>query len=230
MIVEPLVQGAAGMRMHSDELVRAARAACDRHGVPLIADEVMTGFGRTGALFATLGAGVTPDLLCLAKGLTGGLFPLAATLATEELFEAFLSEDRARAFFHGHTFTAHPIGCAVARASLELCLEDDVPAKLEHIGRRIEAGLALPGVRRRGGIVALDLAQPRRARLPLLTRPAPARGRGRARRAPAPPGQRALRDAPRLHDRRAVRPDRGGDERACGTSSGPPYLTHTEPA
>jgi adenosylmethionine-8-amino-7-oxononanoate aminotransferase len=85
--------------------------------------------------------------------------PGQGPLATEELFEAFLSEDRARAFFHGHSFTAHPVGCAVARASLALCLEDDVPAKLEHIGRRIEAGLTLPGVRRRGGIVAVDLAQ-----------------------------------------------------------------------
>jgi adenosylmethionine-8-amino-7-oxononanoate aminotransferase len=126
--------------------------------VPLVADEVMTGFGRTGALFATLGAGVAPDLLCLAKGLSGGLFPIAATLATEELYEAFLSEDRSRAFFHGHSFTAHPVGCAVARASLDLCREDDVPARLEHIGRRIESGLSIPGVRRRGGIVAADLA------------------------------------------------------------------------
>lgn len=160
LILEPRVQGAAGMRMHPDELLRAARASCDRHGVPLIADEVMTGFGRTGDLFATVGAGVAPDLLCLAKGLTGGSFPLAATLATEELFGAFVSDDRSRAFFHGHSFTATPTGCAVALESLALCREDDVPARLDRVGRRIEAGLELEGVRRRGGIVAVDLATP----------------------------------------------------------------------
>ena len=158
VILEPLVQGAAGMRMHDVSLVRAARELCDRSGVPLIADEVMTGFGRTGALFACEKAGVSPDLMCLSKGLTGGVLPLAATLATAELFAAFLSEDRRRTFFHGHSFSANPIGCAVARASLELCLEDDVPARLDAIGARIEGALDLSGVRRTGGIVALDLA------------------------------------------------------------------------
>lgn len=157
LILEPRVQGAGGMLMHSDALLRSARASCDRHGVPLIADEVMTGFGRTGSLFATAGAGITPDLLCLAKGLTGGVFPLAATLATERLFDSFLSADRSRALLHGHSFTAHPVGCAIARASLELCLATDVPARLDAIGQRIERGLELPDVRRRGGIVAVDL-------------------------------------------------------------------------
>ena len=165
VVVEPLVQGAGGMRMHGAELARSIRAACDRHGVPLIADEVMTGFGRTGALFACSKAGLRPDLLCLAKGLTGGLLPLAATLATDELYAAFLAEDRSRALFHGHSFTANPIACALANASLDLCAEDDVPGRLEAIGARIEgrlrerlgaraSGLAL---RRTGGIVALDL-------------------------------------------------------------------------
>ena len=168
LIVEPLVQGAAGMRMHGADFVRAARAACDRHGLPLIADEVMTGFGRTGALFACERAGVAPDLMCLSKGLTGGILPLAATLTTERLYEAFLSEDRARTFFHGHTFTGNPIGCAVARASLAICLAEDVPARLDAIGARIEAHLRdavgdAPGVRdlrRTGGIVALELEPP----------------------------------------------------------------------
>ena len=160
VILEPRVQGAAGMVMHSAGFVRAVRAACDRTGVPMIADEVMTGFGRTGELFATVGAGVSPDVLCLAKGLTGGTFPLSATLATEAMFDAFVSEDRGKAFFHGHSFTAHPVGCAVALASLALCRQDGVPERLDHVGRRVEAGLDMPGVRRTGGIVAVDLESP----------------------------------------------------------------------
>jgi adenosylmethionine-8-amino-7-oxononanoate aminotransferase len=164
VIVEPLVQGAAGMEMYSEAKLRAIRAACDAHGVPLIADEVMTGFGRTGALFACQRAGVAPDLMCVAKGLTGGMLPLAATLASNEIFAAFRSSDRAKAFFHGHTFTAHPIGCAVALASLRLIAAEDTPARLDALGRRIEAALAdLRGddrvldLRRTGGIVALEL-------------------------------------------------------------------------
>jgi adenosylmethionine-8-amino-7-oxononanoate aminotransferase len=168
VILEPLVQGAAGMRMHPAEFVRAARAACDARRLPLIADEVMTGFGRTGTLFACEQAGVTPDLLCLAKGLTGGVFPLSATLCTAELFERFVSDDRARALFHGHSFTANPIGCAVARASLALVRERAVPARLEAIGARIHARIAERlgsraaelDLRRSGGIVALDLPEP----------------------------------------------------------------------
>jgi len=168
VILEPLVQGAAGMRMHPPEFLRAVRALCDERGLPWIADEVMTGFGRTGRLFACDAAGVAPDLMCLAKGLSGGAFPIAATLATERIFEAFLAPDRARAFFHGHTFSAHPVGCAAALASLALCDEERTPQRLDAIGRRIEAGLAellgagagARGLRRTGGIVALDLAPP----------------------------------------------------------------------
>ncbi|MHC5211310.1 MAG: adenosylmethionine--8-amino-7-oxononanoate transaminase [Planctomycetota bacterium] len=173
VIVEPLVQGAAGMVMHEPSFLFDVRAACDAAGVPLIVDEVMTGFGRTGTLFACAQAGIAPDLMCLAKGLTGGLMPLAATLATERLFEAFLSDDRARMFFHGHSFTAHPMACAVARASLALVREEDTPARLDGIGRKLELSLrarlraedpdhARTGpVRRTGGIVALDLAPAR---------------------------------------------------------------------
>lgn len=156
-IVEPLVQGAAGMRMHPAEFLRGVRRACDRAGVPLIADEVMTGFGRTGELFACTRAGVTPDLLCLAKGLTGGMLPLAATLASERLFADFRSPDRAKTFFHGHSFTASPIGCAVALTSLELALETELPRRLDALGARLERRLRVPGVRRTGGIVAFDL-------------------------------------------------------------------------
>ena len=166
-LLEPLLQGAAGMRVMSAEFVRAARALCTDHGVPMIADEVMTGFGRTGALFACGRAGITPDVLCLAKGLSGGMLPLAATVATEELFECFLHNERSKFFPHGHTFTANPIACAVGVASLTLTLERDVPARLEAIGARIHAELRslssdprVRDVRHLGGMAALDLVVP----------------------------------------------------------------------
>lgn len=166
VLLEPRVQGACGMRMHPAEFLRDARRLCDEAGLPLIADEVMTGFGRTGALFACDTAGISPDLMCLGKGLTGGMLPLSATLATESIFETFLSNERSRAFFHGHTFTANPIGCAVAVASLAVSLGNDVAAQLEAVGSRIEQGLASDLdrerylLRRTGGIVALDLPTP----------------------------------------------------------------------
>jgi adenosylmethionine-8-amino-7-oxononanoate aminotransferase len=168
VILEPLVQGAAGMVMQTIGFLREVRELCDRFEVPLVADEVMTGFGRTGALFACDKAGIAPDILCLAKGLTGGNFPLSATLTTERYFNAFLSQERSRAFFHGHTFTGNPVGCAAALASLSICEEEDTPSRLERIGAHIETILseALGGntrvgkLRRTGGIVALDLPTP----------------------------------------------------------------------
>ena len=168
LIVEPMLQGAAGMRMHGPQLLRAARELCDRHGVFLVADEVLTGFGRTGRTFACEHAGVAPDVLTLAKGLTGGTMPLAATLATEALYEAFLDADRARALFHGHSFTGHPIGCAVALASLDLVEGERTPERLSAIGERLHTRLATrvegaPNVRDLrvlGGVVAFDLVPP----------------------------------------------------------------------
>lgn len=164
VVLEPLVQGAGGMRFYAVDALRAAREASRAAGVPLIADEVMTGFGRTGKLFACEHADVAPDLLCLAKGLSGGIFPLAATLATDELFASFLSDDRSRFFPHGHSMTASPLGCAIAVESLAITLEEDVPAKLDAIGARIHSRLAaafddLPAtnLRHLGGIVAMDL-------------------------------------------------------------------------
>jgi len=165
-LCEPLVQGAGGMLMQTPQYLRDVRAACDEAGVPWIADEVMTGFGRTGKLFACDVAGVAPDLLCLAKGLTGGNFPLSVTLAREEMFEAFRSNDRGRAFFHGHTFTANPVGCAAGLASLAICRDEQTPAKLDAVGKRIETSLkaafdddgASRNLRRTGGIVAFDMA------------------------------------------------------------------------
>jgi adenosylmethionine---8-amino-7-oxononanoate aminotransferase len=168
VIFEPLVQGAAGMQMQTVAFVQELREQCDRFGIPLIADEVMTGFGRTGSLFACGKAEISPDILCLAKGLTGGSFPLSATLTSERFFNAFLSEDRTRAFFHGHTFTANPIGCAVGLASLEVCRREDTPGRLENIGSTIHASLArglannprVENLRRMGGIAAMDLVPP----------------------------------------------------------------------
>ncbi len=164
VILEPGVQGAAGMKPVPASFVREARRLCDADGLFLIADEVMTGFGRTGTLFACERAEITPDLLCLSKGLSGGMLPLAATLATEEIYSAFLSEDRMRTFFHGHTFTAHAMGCAVGLESLRIVEEERVPARFEQIGERIESGLAalrsepaVQDVRRIGGIAAVEL-------------------------------------------------------------------------
>ena len=152
------------MRFHSPEVLVRVREATRRAGVPLIADEVMTGFGRTGRLFACEHAAITPDLMCLAKGLSGGIFPLAATLATNELFECFLADDRGEGFPHGHSMTASPMGCAVALESLAMTLENDVPNKLNAIGTAIHARLRdrfedLPAtnLRHLGGIVAFDL-------------------------------------------------------------------------
>jgi adenosylmethionine---8-amino-7-oxononanoate aminotransferase len=165
LIVEPLVQGAAGMVMYDPGFLVAARRLLDAEGAFLIADEVMTGFGRTGTLFACEQAGVRPDLMSLAKGLTAGMLPLSVTLATEDIYQSFVSDARAKAFFHGHSFTANPLGCAVGVASLELLERERTPARLAAIGARIEASLragigGLSGVkelRRRGGIVALEL-------------------------------------------------------------------------
>ena len=164
VILEPLLQAAAGMRIHTVEFLQAARAACDDRGLPLIADEVMTGFGRTGHLFACHAAGISPDVLCVAKGLTGGMFPMSITLATEEMYSAFLSDERARAFFHGHTFTANPVGCAAALASLDVLEREDTPGLLSSIGEEIRSELAplakdprVRDLRHLGGVVALDL-------------------------------------------------------------------------
>ncbi len=121
LVVEPLLQGAGGMIVQPPGFLKALRGLCDRYEVLLIADEVLTGFGRTGTLFACEQEGVTPDLLCLSKGLTNGTLPLAATLAVEKIYEGFLGsiQDR-RTFYHGHTYTGNPLACAAALASLDL--------------------------------------------------------------------------------------------------------------
>jgi len=132
VIVEPLVQGAAGILLQPEGYLHAVRELCDRFGVLLICDEVATGFGRTGTMFACEQEGVAPDLMCLAKGITGGYLPLAATLAREEIYEGFLgAHEEFRTFFHGHTYTGNPLACAAALASLEVFEEERTLERLQ---------------------------------------------------------------------------------------------------
>ncbi len=167
VIVEPLVQGAAGMLVHPDGYLRGLRELCDRHGVLLIADEVATGFGRTGRMFACEHEGVAPDLLCLAKGITGGYMPLAATLASERIYEGFLGEfEEFRTFFHGHTYTGNPLACAAAIATLDVFAEEGtlerLAPKIELLGELLEPLAAHPcvrEVRRRGFMVGIELEE-----------------------------------------------------------------------
>ncbi len=127
-IVEPLVQGASGMAMYDPHYLVLAREMCTRHGVLLIADEIMTGFGRTGTMFACDEAGIAPDLLCLSKGITGGYLPLSCVLSTDAIFAAFYADDAARAFLHSHSYTGNALACRAALAVLEIFRDDDVLA------------------------------------------------------------------------------------------------------
>jgi len=120
VIVEPLIQAAGGMKFHEAGVLQHLRKLCDRHGLILIFDEIFTGFSRTGTMFACEQAGVTPDIICLSKALTGGTTPLAATVATEKVYSAFLAESEEAALMHGPTYMANPLGCAAANASLDL--------------------------------------------------------------------------------------------------------------
>ncbi len=132
LVIEPVVQGAAGMYLQPKGYLKLARELCDRHGLLLIFDEVATGFGRTGTMFACEREGIAPDLLCIAKGLSGGYLPVAATLATERIYQAFLGRyDEFKTFFHGHTFTGNPIACAVACASIDLFQKERTLEKLQ---------------------------------------------------------------------------------------------------
>lgn len=141
LIVEPLVQGAAGMRMCRAEFLRALELRLRDAGILLIFDEVMTGFGRTGDWFACRKSGVTPDLICLSKGLTGGFLPLSVTVADDRIFDAFLDDDFDRAFIHGHSFTANPLGCAAALASLDLMERDGTWQRIGAIEAAHRVGL-----------------------------------------------------------------------------------------
>ncbi|MDX6655809.1 MAG: adenosylmethionine---8-amino-7-oxononanoate aminotransferase [Solirubrobacteraceae bacterium] len=167
VIMEPLVQGAAGILVHPPGYLRAVRELCDRHGVLLICDEVATGFGRTGTMFACQQELVTPDLMCVAKGLTGGYLPLAATLATEHVYRSFLGEfSEFKTFFHGHTYTGNPLACAAALATLDVLESEAVieglAAKIDLLGTLLAehvAPLAAVGeIRHRGFMTGIELA------------------------------------------------------------------------
>jgi adenosylmethionine-8-amino-7-oxononanoate aminotransferase len=167
LIVEPLILGAGGMLIYSPDVLRDMTAICRDSGTLLILDEVMTGFGRTGTLFACEQAGIAPDILCLAKGLSGGSLPLAATLCREEIFAAHYSTDRSRTFFHSSSFTANPIACAAARANLEIWRDEPVRDRIAALAARQEERLTrlrgdrrFENVRRLGTITALDLKVP----------------------------------------------------------------------
>jgi adenosylmethionine-8-amino-7-oxononanoate aminotransferase len=166
VIVEPLVLGASGMRVWDTRVLQALRERTSAAGVHLIADEVMTGFGRTGPLFACALANVRPDLICLSKGITGGVLPLGATVATEAIFETFSSSDRRKTFFHGHSYTANPIACAAALASLALFDEacDGARRRITDCHARHLAALReVPGVkavRQLGTVAAVELEAP----------------------------------------------------------------------
>lgn len=164
LIVEPLVQGAGGMRVCRAEFLQSVAAILRRYGVLLIFDEVMTGFGRTGTCFASERAGVTPDLICLAKGLTGGFLPMAVTAVTEEIYDTFSSPSAEKTFWHGHSYTANPLGCAAALASLELLRSNEpIYRGMESHHRDFLAGLDMTKVIRArvvGTIAAFDLQIP----------------------------------------------------------------------
>jgi adenosylmethionine-8-amino-7-oxononanoate aminotransferase len=166
VIVEPRLQCAGGMRMHDPAYLRRVRELCDANGAFLIADEIATGFGRTGTMFACEQAGVSPDLLCLSKGLTGGFLPLAAVLATQAVYDGFLDDSRERAFLHSHSYTGNPLACAAALASLEIFEADGVLERNRATAARM-AALAAPlaahphvaQVRQAGMVVAFELAR-----------------------------------------------------------------------
>ena len=167
LIIEPLVLGAGGMRMYSAALLAEMAALCRRHDVFLIADEVMTGFGRTGTMFAGEQAKIAPDLVCLSKGLTGGFLPMGATLATPEIYDAFYSRDRARMFFHSSSYTGNAIAAAAAIANLEVWEAEPVADRIAAIAARHAKALkrfagrqGVADVRQAGTIAAVELAVP----------------------------------------------------------------------
>jgi adenosylmethionine-8-amino-7-oxononanoate aminotransferase len=166
VVVEPLVQGAAGILVHPEGYLREVRELCDRHGILLICDEVATGFGRTGTMFACEQEDVSPDFLCLAKGLTGGYLPLAATLTTERVYEGFLGAfEELRTFFHGHTYTGNPLACAAALATLEVFesertlerLQPKIALLADLLEREVAPLPAVREVRQRGFMSGIEL-------------------------------------------------------------------------
>lgn len=176
MIIEPLVQGAAGMLTAPVGYLRKIRELCTKYNILMIADEVAVGFGRTGTLFACEQEGVSPDIMCIAKGLTGGYLPLAATLTTETIFQAFLGEPReCKTFFHGHTFTGNPVGCAVALANIEVIeqahLIQHVQALTQVLSGELERFSSLSHVgdiRQKGLMVGIELVRDKQTKEPYI--------------------------------------------------------------
>jgi adenosylmethionine-8-amino-7-oxononanoate aminotransferase len=174
VLVEPLVQCAGSMRMYDPVYLQLLREACDRHHVHLIADEIAVGFGRTGTMFACEQAGITPDFMCLSKGLTGGYLPLSAVLTSEPVYTAFYDEYvKLNAFLHSHSFTGNPLACSAALATLRIFREDHIIERnrglAAHLGSRAQELADHPHVsevRQTGMIVAVELVKDRRAREP----------------------------------------------------------------
>lgn len=166
LIVEPLILGAGGMLIYPPHVLQALRNICAREGVLFIADEVMTGWGRTGTLFACEQAGIAPDIMCLSKGLTGGAVPLAVTLATREIFDAHVSDDRGKMFFHSSSYTANPIACAAANANIAIWQEepvlDRIGALVHRQARRLDRldHPLIVGKRQLGTITAMEFVDP----------------------------------------------------------------------
>jgi len=168
VLLEPMLQGAGGMIVWPAEFLAGVRALCDRYETLLIADEVLTGFGRTGRMLACEHAVISPDMICLSKALTGGYLPLGVTAVTAKIYDAFLSEDRTRTFFHGHSFTANPLACAVALASLDLFREESTMERVANLERWLRAGLeplhrmaGVKEVRVIGGVGVVELESDR---------------------------------------------------------------------
>lgn len=163
-IFEPLVQGAGGMVMYEPEILNTLLKECKKHNCLIIADEVMTGFGRTGKFLACDYITEKPDIICLSKGITGGFMPLGATACTQEIYDAYLSDDKTKTFYHGHSYTANPVACAAANASLDLLEKPETQKQIELIAACFEklqkqwtGHKALIDCRNRGAILALEL-------------------------------------------------------------------------
>ena len=175
MIVEPLLQGSAGMRIYPEEYLRKLRALCDAYDVLLIADEIATGFGRTGRLFACERAGITPDLICLSKGLTGGYMPMSITVVKEKIYDAFYADwSEGKAFMHSHTYAGNPLGCSAALAVLDILDEENILERAEETASWLSARMAetfgaqpnVGEIRHIGLIHAVELVEDRAAKRP----------------------------------------------------------------
>ena len=164
-IYEPLVQGAAAMQLHDNEALCQVINKFQQQGVIAIADEVMTGFGKTGTYFASDQIGAKPDVMCLSKALTGGIMPMAVTSCTSDIYDAFYDDELAKGLFHGHTYSGNPLGCAVASAAIDLLISEEIQENIKRITRsnlgfkiKIESHTGVAAVRAKGVILAIDLA------------------------------------------------------------------------